>query len=105
MSTNIEDMTEQELADLIEAAREALARRQSLEAVDREMGDALQKARASGVLPTPEPAAEWVAPADVTDAYTTGDTVTHDGATWTPARAVCICPPGHDQHWSEVPDD
>lgn len=99
MSTNIDDMTDQELADLIDAAREALARRQSIEAVRAQMGDAIKQARETGVLDTPEPGAEYVAPDDATKLCVKGDVRTHDGETWVLEHGACVGPPSIENGW------
>ena len=51
---DFDGLTDQEIADLIEEMERLLARRQSIEAVRVQMGDALKTARESGVLATPE---------------------------------------------------
>ena len=99
MSTNIDDLTDAELADLIEAAREALARRQSVEAVRVQMGDAIKQARDTGVLTTPEPGAEYVTPGDATELCVKGDTRTVDGETWVLERGACVGPPSLENGW------
>lgn len=102
MSTSIADMTDQELADLIEAAREALAHRQSLEAVRGQMGDAIKQARASGVLETPEEGADYVAPYDATELCVAGDVRTHNGQAWLLQRGACVGPPSEANGWVQT---
>ncbi|UEJ84020.1 hypothetical protein Bra3105_06825 [Brachybacterium halotolerans subsp. kimchii] len=75
-------MTDEELAEAQRAVSDELARRQSAEALERELNAVLVGARESGVASTPEQGAEWRRPLSVVDAYALGDTVTHDGKTW-----------------------
>src|SRR5699024_3680055 len=79
MSVDLELMTDQELADLIEGASELLAKRRSRAAVDREVAEVLRNARAEGVTDGPEPGEEWVQPVGAHDAYLAGDVVSHGG--------------------------
>lgn len=104
MSTNIDDLTDAELADLIEAAREALARRQSVEAVRIQMGDAIKQARDTGVLTAPEPGAEYAPPGDATELCIKGGTRTVGGETWLLERGACVGPPSVANGWARVDD-
>lgn len=102
MSTIIDDMTDQELADLIEAAAEMLARRQSIEAVRTQMGDAITRARESGVLDTPEPGTEYTPPGDATELCVKGDVRTINGETWVLEHGACVGPPSAANGWART---
>ena len=79
---DFDDMTDQQIVDLVKQAEQALARRQSLAALDKQVGQLLTSARSSGVVKTPDPGAAWVQPTSTVDAYLQGDVVTHQGKTW-----------------------
>lgn len=99
MAKDITDMTDQELADYIEEMKNVLAKRQSIEAVRVQMGAAIKDARESGVLDTPEPGAEYVAPGDATELCVKGDVRTHNGETWVLDRGACVGPPSTANGW------
>lgn len=75
-------MTDEELNELINAARDALARRQNVVAVNRQVSEVLRAARRDGLTATPEPGAPWVQPTGAHDSYMAGDVQTHNGKTW-----------------------
>lgn len=93
------DMTDEELADYIEDLKDALAHRQSVEAVRVQMGEAIKQARESGVLDAPEPGADYVAPDDATKLCVKGDVRTHDGETWVLEHGACVGPPSVENGW------
>lgn len=100
----LEDMTNDELADLIEEAQRTLARRQSIAALDQQIGVLLRDAREGGVVdPAPEGAA-WAAPSGAHDAYLKGDVVIHDGKRWSSLMDYNVWAPGASG-WREVPGD
>lgn len=98
------EMTDQELADLIEQARDVLAKRQSRAAVDRQVADVLRTARAEGVTETPAEGAEWVQPVGAHDAYLAGDVVEHVGKFWSSTVDYNVWEPGVSG-WREQPGE
>ena len=98
---DIDTKTEQELYDLIEEAKNELARRQTLQAVDEEVATVLRNARASGAIPTPSQGAEWVQPTSAVDSYVEGDTVVHNGKRWISLVSANVWEPGISS-WREA---
>lgn len=91
---DIEAMTDAELSDLIDSASGLLARRQTLAAVDRQVGEVLRTARAEGVTEAPVEGEAWKQPTGAHDAYLEGDVVEHDGKTWSSTVAYNVWEPG-----------
>lgn len=99
---DFDGLTDQEIADLIEEMERLLARRQSIEAVRVQMGDAIKTARESGVLTAPEWGAGYVAPVDATELCVKGDVRELDGAVWRLDRGACVGPPSVENGWTRV---
>lgn len=99
---DFDGLTDQEIADLIEEMERLLARRQSIEAVRVQMGDAIKTARESGVLTAPEWGAGYVAPVDATELCVEGDVRELDGAVWRLDRGSCVGPPSVENGWTRV---
>ncbi|WP_152353335.1 hypothetical protein [Brachybacterium subflavum] len=99
MCKNPWEMTDAELAEYIEQMKNELARRQSLEAVRVQIGDAIKDARGSGVLETPEAGADYVEPDDATKLCVKGDVRTHNGETWVLEHGACVGPPSVENGW------
>src|SRR5699024_3029343 len=94
MSVDLDSMSDEQLAGLIDDASELLAKRQSRAAVDRQVADVLRNARAEGVTDTPEPGEEWVQPVGAHDAYLAGDVVSHGGKLWASTVNYNVWEPG-----------
>lgn len=104
MSIDLDSLTDEELAGLIEDAKTLLARRQSRAAVDRQVADVLRTARDEGVTETPAAWAAWVQPTSAVDAYLKGDVVEHDGKTWVALIDYAVHEPGV-AGWREQPGE
>lgn len=75
-------LTDEELETQFTLINAERTRRQSLDTVSQEIGTVLLRARAQGILPTPEEGAEWEQPTGYHNAYMQGDIVTHDDKEW-----------------------
>lgn len=104
MSIDLDSLTDEELAGLIEDAKTLLAKRQSRAAVDRQVADVLRTARDEGVTEAPAAGAAWVQPTSAVDAYLKGDVVEHDGARWEATVDYNVWRPG-EAGWRKLPDE
>ena len=80
--TDYTQLTDEELETEFQKINAERTRRQGLDTVYQQIDQVLNKARAQGIVGTPEPGANWEQPSGAHDAYKRGDTVTHDGRTW-----------------------
>lgn len=101
---DFEQKTAQELGDLIQAAQDELARRQTVEAVNKQVADVLRVARRDGLIATPVSGDPWKQPTDASNAYMSGDVVTENGKTWESTVDYNVWTPGVSG-WREKPED
>src|SRR5699024_3593179 len=104
MSVDLDSMSDEQLAGLIDDASELLAKRQSLAAVDRQVGDVLRASRAEGVSEPPVEGAAWKQPQCTHDDYLAGAGVTHAGKTSASTVAYNVWEPGVSG-WREAPGE
>lgn len=104
MSIDLDSLTDEELAGLIEDAKALLAKRQSRAAVDRQVADVLRNARAEGVTDTPDEGADWEQPGGAHDAYLRGDIVEHENKFWASTIDYNVWEPGVSG-WREQPGE
>lgn len=97
-------MTEQELVDLVDAAQDEMRRRQTVEAVNKQVADVIKVARRDGAIETPEPGKPWVQPTGAHDSYMSGDVVTDAGRTWESTLDNNVWRPGQSG-WREKTAD
>ena len=107
-------MTEEEIYEIIDAAKAELVRRQNESLIESQVAEVYATARQNGVIPTPEAEADWKQPTGAHDAYMAGDTVTHEGKTWISTVTPNTWEPGvsgwrekagTDEDGNEVPAD
>lgn len=101
---NYEDMTDQELIEVIEGAKAEIAARQDVAAVNKQVADVLRVARRDGLIETPTRGDPWVQPTDASNAYTSGDVQIHSGKTWESTVDYNVWEPGVSG-WREEPED
>lgn len=88
------NMSYEELQQVVDAAGQELAARQSAQALDDQLRGVIEDAREGGVAETPEQGAEWVQPTGSTNSYVTGDIVTYNGVTYVSTVTPNIWQPG-----------
>lgn len=101
---DFEDMTPEEIAEMIEEAKRELARRQSLAMYQDRQTQLQEEFRAADMIPKP-PEGEWVKPDESLDAYGVGDVVTHKGTERRAKAGMVVCEPSCDVHWEDAGEE
>ena len=104
MAIDFENMTTEQIYELIEAAQTELGRRQTAEAFEQQVNELYESARASGAITAPEQGEQWKQPTHAGDAYAKGDVVTHDGVQWVSTVTPNVWIPGQSG-WHRKPED
>lgn len=109
---DMDDMTTDELFELVEILRQEAAERKSREAFDRSMGEKIKEARDGGLASTPEWGDEYVIPKSLVHSYMVDEVVSHDGILWKSNHNANVCvpqdqvpPPKGCGSWDRLPDD
>jgi hypothetical protein len=106
---DLDGLSPEELAELIEAAKEELARRQTISVLDQELAGVVQKGRDAGVSAVPDRGGEWVPALHLRDAYLAGDVVSEGGEVYRAEVDGCLSRPSMmPEHWTclgtDLPD-
>lgn len=103
---NFEDMTDEEINDLIEAMKQEVAQRQTRRVVDSQLATIIEQYReGQGPEAVPAPESEWVQPPDAARSYVQGEVVEQDGQLFESAVSCNMCAPnGHCSHeaWKKI---
>ena len=96
---NYEDMTDQELDDIIQAVSDVQVRRTTVVVAESQAREAVRNYREAAPR---EQATEWEPPLRPVDAYLSGDIVTHADVQWVSQRDFNYLKPGEDAAaWSQ----
>lgn len=101
---DLEQMTDEQLYELIEDAHTELGRRQTRDVFEQQVNELYESARASGAITAPEQGEQWKQPLGAHDAYAKGDVVTHDGVQWVSTVTPNTWAPGVSG-WHRTPED
>lgn len=90
---NFQDLTSDELLELMENLEQEFAHRQTSERLRSDVEKVIDDARESGAARTPKDREDFVRPRDVTEAFKAGETTTWEGRTFRSAITPNLCHP------------
>lgn len=101
---DFENMTPDEINNIINQAKQELIHRQNIDLVESQVRQVLVTARENGVTQDRGDGEEWVQPTAAFDSYLAGDVVTHKKKTWVSLTSPNTWEPGVSG-WREQSED
>jgi hypothetical protein len=103
MEFDVQTLTDEELADLIQAIQDEQVRRQNIALYDQRLGDTQQEFRDIKAFPLPPQ--EWAKPVDTTQAYKAGDVVSCNGTAYRSRVNVNVWEPTDPEKWAAIGEE